>query len=346
MRRCSETINIIPLYQSLITMKVRCTALSSDEGPHFELLASAGFEVLSGNRQLNYWDQDQLISEVADCVAVIAGVEPYTAEVLKSLPSLRVIARTGVGFDTIDLDYCDEAGIVVSTTPGVNHHAVAEHTIALLMAVARGFPDRDQLVRKGTWIRFNTPRVMGSTLGLIGLGRIGKAVATRAIGLGMNVVAYDPYPDQEFINKHQIKSVTLEELWSQADYVSLHLPSGPATDHIINKETLSQMKPGAVLINTARGSLVNEQDLCDAIRSKHLLGAGLDVFETEPLPLQSPLLELDRVLLSGHLAGLDEQSQSDMLIMSAETIIALHQKEWPAFCIQNLKECKNWSWAN
>lgn len=326
-------------------MKVRCTALSSDQGPHFELLAAAGFEVLPGNRQLDYWDQDQLIPEMSDCVAVVAGVEPYTAEVLKSLPALRVIARTGVGFDTIDLDYCDEAGIVVATTPGVNHHTVAEHTIAMLMAVARGFPDRDQLVRKGTWIRFNTPRVMGSTLGLIGLGRIGKAVAERAIGLGMKVVAYDPYPDQEFLDKHQIQLVSLEQLWPLADYVSLHLPSGPATDHIINKETLSQMKPGAVLINTARGSLVNEDDLCEAIRSGHLLGAGLDVFETEPLPLKSPLLKLDRVLLSGHLAGLDEQSQSDMFTMSAETIISLNQGEWPAMCIQNLKNCTNWSWS-
>ncbi len=325
-------------------MKVRCTALSSDEGPHFELLTSAGFEVLPGNRELNYWDQNQLISELTDCVAVVAGVEPYTAEVLKALPALRVIARTGVGYDTIDLDYCDKAGIVVSTTPGVNHHAVAEHTIALLMAVARGFPDRDQLVRKGTWVRFNTPRVMGSTLGLIGLGRIGKAVATRAIGLGMNVIAYDPYPDQEFLAQHQIQSVPLEELWPKSDYVSLHLPSGPATDRIINRETLSQMKPGAVLINTARGSLVNENDLCEAIRSGHLRGAGLDVFETEPLPLDSPLLELDRVLLSGHLAGLDEQSQDDMLTMCAQTIISLHRGEWPAFCIQNLKECNDWSW--
>ncbi len=325
-------------------MKVRCTALSSDEGPHFELLTSAGFEVLPGNRELDYWDQNQLISELTDCVAVVAGVEPYTAEVLKALPALRVIARTGVGYDTIDLDYCDEAGIVVSTTPGVNHHAVAEHTIALLMAVARGFPDRDQLVRKGTWVRFNTPRVMGSTLGLIGLGRIGKAVATRAIGLGMNVIAYDPYPDQEFLAQHKIQSVPLEELWPKSDYVSLHLPSGPATDHLINRETLSQMKPGAVLINTARGSLVNENDLCEAIRSGQLRGAGLDVFETEPLPLDSPLLKLDRVLLSGHLAGLDEQSQDDMLTMCAQTIISLHRGEWPAFCIQNLKECNDWSW--
>ncbi len=326
-------------------MKVRCTALSSDEGPHFDLLASAGFEVLPGNRQLDYWDKEQLISELTDAVAVIAGVEPYTAEVLKALPKLRVIARTGVGFDTIDLNYCDQAGIVVATTPGVNHHAVAEHTIAMLVAVARGFPDRDQLVRKGTWIRFNTPRVMGSRLGLIGLGRIGKAVATRAIGLGMNVIAYDPFPDLEFMEKHQIQNVTLEELWPDADYVSLHLPSGPETDQIINKKTLSLMKPGSVLINTARGSLVNENDLCESMRSGHLLGAGLDVFETEPLPLDSPLLELDRVLLSGHLAGLDQQSQNDMLTMSAETIIALKRGEWPDWCIQNLKECKNWSWS-
>lgn len=325
-------------------MKIRCTALSADQGPHFELLTRAGFEVLPGNRNLDYWNQEQLISELTGCVAVIAGVEPYTAQVLNALPELRVIARTGVGFDAVDLDVCDESGIVVSTTPGVNHHAVAEHTIAMLMAVARGFPDRDQFVRKGTWIRFNTPRVMGSTLGLLGLGRIGKAVAQRAIGLGMKVVAYEPYPDQDFLAQHDVELVSLESLWPQADYVSLHLPSGPQTDHIICSKTLSKMKPGAVLINTARGSLVNEHDLSESIRSCHLRGAGLDVFETEPLPLDSPLMKLDQVLLSGHLAGLDEQSQSDMLTMSAQTIIDLKQGSWPAEYIQNQKNGKQWTW--
>jgi len=324
-------------------MKVRCTALSSDEGPHFPLLQKAGFDVLPGNRERNYWNADELIAELDGCVAVVAGSEPYTTEVLDALPKLRVIARTGVGFDAIDLAACTERNIVVTTTPGVNHHAVAEHAIALLMGVARGFPDRDRLVREGNWKRFNTPRVMGSTLGLVGLGRIGRATAQRGVGLGMRVLGFDPFADAEEMRQSGIELVTLEELFAQSDYVSLHLPATAETKHFINAETLAKMKPGSVLINTARGSLVDEVALVDALKSGHLRGAGLDVFEKEPLPLDSPLLSVDRVLLCGHLAGLDEESQRDTLTMAAETIIDLKQGGWPEFCIQS-KNATGWCW--
>lgn len=325
-------------------MKVRCTSLSGDEGPHFPLLAAAGFEVLPGNRQRNYWQAPELIEELTDCVAVMAGSEPYTVEVLSALPTLRVIARTGVGFDAVDLAACDERGIVVTTTPGVNHHAVAEHALAMLLGVARGFPDRDRFVREGNWKRFNTPRVMGSTLGLIGLGRIGKAFAERAIGIGMRVLAYDPLPDEEFARQHNIELLPIEQILPQADYLSLHLPATPETRHFINERTLQAMKPGSVLINTARGSLVDEEALCAAIRSGHIGGAGLDVFEVEPLPLTSPLLSLNRVLLCGHLAGLDDMAVHDTLAMSAQTIIDLSQGRWPAECIRNLNLTPNWHW--
>ncbi len=309
------------------------------------MLAAAGFEVLPGNRQRNYWQAQELIAELTDCVAVVAGSEPYTPEVLSALPNLRVIARTGVGFDAVDLAACDERGIVVATTPGVNHHAVAEHALAMLLAVARGFPDRDRFVREGNWKRFNTPRVMGSTLGLIGLGRIGKAFAERAIGIGMRVVAYDPLPDEAFARQHGISLLPIEQILPQSDYLSLHLPATAETRHFINERTLQAMKPGAVLINTARGSLVDEQALSAALRSGHIRGAGLDVFEVEPLPLESPLLQLDRVLLCGHLAGLDEQSQRDTLVMSAQTIIDLKRGHWPMECIRNLNLTSDWRWG-
>ena len=326
-------------------MKVRCTALSSDEGPHVELLQAAGFEVLPGVRTRNYWQADQLIAELTGCSAVVAGSEPYTREVLAALPDLRVIARTGVGFDAVDLAACDEFQVVVATTPGVNHHAVAEHTLAMLLAVARGFPDRDRHVRQGNWLRFNTPRVSGRTLGLFGLGRIGQAVAERAHGLGLHVLAHDPFADPVFAQAKGIELAGAEEVFVRSDFISLHLPAGPATRHFINRETLAMMKPGVILVNTARGSLVDEAALCEALRSGHVQGAGLDVFETEPLPLDSPLLQLDRVLLCGHLAGLDEESQRDTLVMSAQTIISLLQGEWPAVCIQNCKGALPWSWV-
>ena len=325
--------------------RVRCTALNSDEGPHFDILGRDGFEVLPGNRGENYWKEDALIRELEGCSAVVAGSEPYTRRVLQSLPALRVIARTGVGFDAIDLQAADECGIVVTTTPGVNHHSVAEHTIALLMGVARGFPDLDQRVRNGRWKRIAYPRVMGCTLGLVGLGRIGQAVAWRARGLGLKVIACEPYPPRDFCQQHGIELVSLDELLARADYVSLHSPATAETKHLINARTLARMKPGSVLINTARGSLVDEAALAEALRSGHIRAAGLDVFEVEPLPVESPLTQMSNVMLAGHVAGLDIESQHDTLVMAGETICGLRRGEWPAECIQNLKGRTGWAWA-
>ncbi|MCA8997760.1 MAG: phosphoglycerate dehydrogenase [Planctomycetaceae bacterium] len=324
--------------------RIKCCALNSDEGPHFELLQKAGFEILPGNRSLDYWQADQLIEELSGCCAVIAGSEPYTKQVLEALPDLRVIARTGVGFDAIDLATCNEQGIVVATTPGVNHHAVAEHTIATLMAVVRGFPRQDQWVRKGHWERVSTPRMMGRTLGLAGLGRIGQAVATRGVGLGMNVVAFDPYADMDFVDKWGIELLELDELLATSDYVSLHCPLTPETKNLMCEETFAKMKRGAILINTARGALVDEEALVSALQSGQIGGAGLDVFQKEPLPVESPLLQFDNVLTSGHVAGLDHESQHDTLVMSGETIIALKSGHWPDTCIQNLKGATDWNW--
>lgn len=325
-------------------MQIKCCALNSDEGPHFPLLQENGFTVLPGNRELNYWDPNALITELQDCVGVIAGSEPYTREVLQQLPLLRVIARSGVGFDAVDLPTCDEMGIVVATTPGVNHHAVAEHTIALLMAVARGFPDLDQRVRSGAWRRIAYPRVMDSTLGVIGLGRIGQAVATRAVGLGMNVLACEPYPDMDFVHRWGIELVELDQLLAESDYVSMHNPVTEQTRGMMNADRFAQMKAGSVFLNTARGALVDEAALIAALESRHLRAAGLDVFAVEPLPVESPLTKMSNVLLSGHVAGLDIESHRDTLTMAAETIIALKSGRWPQDCIQNLKGRTDWTW--
>jgi phosphoglycerate dehydrogenase-like enzyme len=185
---------------------------------------------------------------------------------------------------------------------------------------------------------------MGSTLGIVGLGRIGRAVATRAVGLGMNVIAFEPYPNKEFVETWRIGLTDLDDLFSRADYVSLHCPASAENRHLINANSLAKMKAGAVLINTARGGLVDEQALYDALKSGQLRGAGLDVFEVEPLPLGSPLLQLDNILLAGHVAGLDTESHRDTFIMCAETIIDLYKGGWPAECIQNLKGVSNWKW--
>jgi D-3-phosphoglycerate dehydrogenase / 2-oxoglutarate reductase len=321
------------------------TSIDSGTGPHIEILKSAGIGFSEVSRARDLRQNEQLIEALAGADAVIAGAEPYSQRVIEALPALRAISRSGVGFDSIDLAACDRAGIAVCTTPGVNHHSVAEHTLALLFGVARGFPLTDRRVREGKWKRVTGPRVMGSTLGIVGLGRIGQAVATRAIGVGMKVLAFEPQPTAEFLAKWPIEIISLDNLLARSDYVSIHSPLTPQTRHLINAQTLAKMKPGSVLINTARGGLVDEAALCDALRSGHLRAAGLDVFEVEPLPVDSPLLKLDNVLLAGHVAGMDNESKYDTFKMAAETIVELYRGELPADRIVNLRGVSNWRWA-
>lgn len=323
---------------------VKCCAIGSNEGPHVPILEQAGFEVSPCTEGANLFDAETIRAEIAGAAAIIAGAEPYTREIIEATPTLRVIARSGVGFDAVDLEACDDRRVVLTTTPGVNHHAVAELMITLLMGVARGFPDLDQRVRAGVWKRDPRSRAMGRTLGLVGLGRIGKAVVPRAAGLGLKVIATEPYPDEEFCKQWNVSLVPLEQLLAEADFVSLHNPLTPETRHFMNAERFAQMKAGSIFINTSRGGLVDEQALCAALESGHLGGAGLDVFEVEPLPLESPLVRFSNVLLSGHVAGIDRESRHDTLVMAAETIVGLRDGKWPAECIQNLRGVTDWEW--
>ena len=324
--------------------KVVYTSLNAGDGPHNEIFQAAGFKGEPVASSVNLFCEDELIAALQSAEAVIAGSEPFTAKVIESLPDLRVIARTGVGFDAVDMAACDKAGVVVTTTPGVNQHSVAELTFALLFGVARGFPDSDRQVREGRWKRVPRPRVMGTTIGILGLGRIGQAVCTRAVGVGMKVLAYEPYPNEEFVKEWNVELVELDDILARSDYISLHLPMSPETYRMMNAETFAKMKPGSVLLNTARGHLADETALYDALKNGPLRAAGLDVFDVEPLPLDSPLLELDNILLSGHVAGLDKESHYDTFTMAAETTIGLRDGEWPEFCIQNLKGVTDWSW--
>lgn len=323
---------------------VVCTSLNSEVGPHHQILQEGGFTTETISRDLNLSDAKQLISGLGRPDAIIAGSEPYTREVIEALPDLRVIQRYGVGFDAIDLQACDDHGVVVATTPGVNHHSVAEHTIALLMTIGRNIREQDQRVRSGNWKRIPVPRVMGKTIGVVGLGRIGRAVAWRAAGIGMKVLAYEPVPDRDTVQQHRIDVIGLEELLAKSDFVSLHCPSTPETHHLINRQTLAMMKDSAVLINTSRGPLVDEPALIDALQNGTIRAAGLDVFEKEPLTTDSPLATLDNVVLTSHVAGLDDESNEDTFLMISHNIIGFRNGQWPAHCIQNLAGVRDWKW--
>ncbi len=326
--------------------KVLCTPtlLWDGKAECLQILRQAGFEPLFPDPNDDLRNPQRLRRYVEQVEAILASVEPYTAEVMQGTP-LRVIARMGVGYDAIDVPAATELGVAVTITPGTNEHSVAEHTLMLMLGVYRGLPWRYKQVQTGRWTKTPWPRFAGKTVGLVGLGRIGRAVVPRCQALGARVIAFDPFADPEWAQQHQVQLCsTLEELLRTADIVSLHCPATQETHHLINRETLALMKPRSVLINTARGSLVDETALAEALRSGHLLGAGLDVFEQEPLPTDSPLLQLDNALLLPHMAGLDEESVRAMGNLAAQCIVDLYQGRWPEGCVVNDQLRSGWSW--
>jgi phosphoglycerate dehydrogenase-like enzyme len=318
--------------------------LRGQPGPFRDLLRTAGFDAFidfPGDHTLTEAELRQALPE-AD--AMLAGGERLSAELLELAPKLRAIARTGVGYDAIDLAAATARKIAVVITPGTNQESVAEHAFALLLAVTRNVVNNDREVRAGGWNRSLVRPVRGQTLGLLGLGRIGRAVATRALAFGMRVVAFDPIAVPEFDAQHGITRLPLDDLLAGSDVVSLHMPLTPASQELINKETLARMRPGAVLINTSRGGLVNEADLIESLRSGRLAGAGLDVLALEPPEPGNPLLTLPNVVVSPHVAGIDSKSMADMAELAAACIAGLKQGRWPHGCVVNEEIAPGWAW--
>lgn len=318
--------------------------LHATRGPAHEVLEQAGFEIVIPQPGSSMRNPEHLIVHLQGVDGVLASVEPYDRTVL-SASRLRCIARAGVGYDSVDVPTATEFDVAVTITPGTNHDSVSEHALALLLGVFRGFPYRDQQVRKGDWKRKTLPRLMGRTIGLVGMGRIGKAMIPRCLGLGLKVVVADPFADQQFIAEQGVELVTFDELLTKADVVSLHCPVTAETTNLINAKTLARMKPGVVIINTARGALVDEDALVDALRSGHVAAAGLDAFQVEPLPLTSPLLSCENVLLTPHNAGIDEESLIAMTRNAAQCLVDLYQGRNPEGCVVNGAQLfPGWRW--
>jgi phosphoglycerate dehydrogenase-like enzyme len=303
------------------------------DGPFLQCLRAGGFEPIYPGRAAQL-RETELLDIMRGVTASLAGSEPYTRRVIEANASLRVVARMGVGYDAVDLDAANERGVVVTITPGANHDAVAEHTFALLLAAAKSVVAHDRATRAGQWPRQTTLPLRRRVLGIVGLGRIGKAVALRGECFGMRLMAYEPAPDMPFVNQHGVTLAPLEQVFSEADYLTLHLPMSAEAKHLINRRTLSLMKPTAFLINTARGGLVCEADLAEALANKRIAGAALDVFEEEP-PGKHRLFEFESVVLTPHTAGVDLQSRDEMALAAAQSIVALSRGEWPAEQIVN-----------
>ncbi len=305
-------------------------------GRHVGMLQNVGFDVRYPDEPHgNLRTEQEMIDELRGAFAAIAGGEVFTANVLAALPDLKVIARVGVGFDRIDIPAATERGIVVTITPTANHQAVAEQTIALILSVAKSVVVNDAIVRTGRWKQTPAKSVRGSTLGIFGLGRIGKSTAVCGRGIGMTVIATELLPDEEFVREHNIELVDFDSLLARSDYISIHCPLNDDTRGMFNKGVFDRMKSGSAVINTSRGGVIDESDLIDALRMGTIGAAGLDVFEQEPPLPDNPLFELDNVILSPHFAGTDELSITDMTIEAAECVTKLFRGEWPEGAVVN-----------
>ncbi|MGW8426250.1 phosphoglycerate dehydrogenase [Peribacillus simplex] len=285
-----------------------------------QMLQDAGYHVLLNpyNRILS---KSEMKAAVKDVEGIIVGVDPLDEEVLKEAKNLRAISKYGVGTDNIDLDYATNHQIPVSIAVGANSNAVADYAMALMLATARRVTTIDAKCRQKDWTKITTVDVHGKTLGLIGIGNIGKGVAKRAKGFDMKILAFDLMKDEEFARKHGITYVeSINDILSDSDFISLHLPLNDNTRHLISYKEFEMMKSTAVIINTARGGLINEDALEKALKNNYIWGAGVDVFEQEP-PSNLDLLSLDNIVIGSHCAASTIQAVDNMGIFSSQNLL-------------------------
>ena len=277
-------------------------------------------------------DEDELVVAVADADAILNTVLPITARAIAAMPRCRVIVRSGVGVDNVDLGAATAAGIVVANVPDASIEEVSNHALALLLACSRKIVLLDSALRQGTWNRGLFPpmgTLYGQTLGLIGFGRIARTLATKAQALRMRVIAHDPLVSEADVRAANVEPVTLAALLHDSDFVSLHTPLLPATRHLIGPAQLERMKSTAYLINTARGPLVDQRALVAALRSGQIAGAGLDVFEQEPLAPDDPLLALPNVVLTPHAAAYSDAGIRELRRRAGEAAADVLRGSWP-----------------
>ena len=271
-------------------------------------------------------DADRVLEHAADADALVMSWVPMTRAVIGQLQRCRVIARFGIGVDMIDLDAATERGILVCNTATYCLDEVSNHAMGLLLMLNRGLLQDVDALRAGGWFRSaSVPprRLAGQRLGLVGLGNIGRLVARKARGFGLEVVAYDPYLRGRETEMNGTPLVDLDELLAWADIVSVHCPLNASTHHLLGERELALMKPTAFLINTARGPIVDEPALVAALAEHRLAGAGLDVFETEPLPTENPLRQLDNVILTPHSASWSVESSAECRRVAVEHVVTV-----------------------
>ncbi len=292
-------------------------------------LGDKGLELLKEQTEIEFdvkpkLDPEELKNIIGnyDALLVRSGTK-VTAELIEKADRLKVIGRAGVGVDNVDIKAATKKGIIVMNTPEGNTISTCEHTVSMLLSLNRNIPQAHVSVRDKEWKRgkFQGSEIYGKTLGVVGFGRIGREVAKRLQSFGMNILAYDPFiAANTTFSDLSVEITTLDEIYAKADYITLHTPLTNDTKHMLNKKTFAQMKDGVRIINCARGGIINEKDLYDAIKSGKVKGAALDVFESEP-PLENPLLDLDEVIATPHLGASTAEAQENVSVAVVKQVV-------------------------
>ncbi len=304
------------------------TSFQDTPGLHHQLLADTGWEIVRARGPLN---EAQMLAQVGEVDAFICGDDAITRAVIeRARPRLRIISKYGIGVDKIDVKSASEFGIPVLFTPGVNHTTVAEHTFLLLLALEKNLLFHTDSTRAGGWKRKTGHELFEKTIGILGLGRIGKEVAVRARAFGMQVIAFDVYWDDRFAAAHSIRrAATADELFAAADYISLHMNLTPETREMINARAIAKMKKGVLILNCARGEIVHTRDMIAALQSGQVGGYGTDVVDQEPPPPDHPLLKLPNCVVTPHVASRTFESVVRQATTSVKNLILAMNGEKP-----------------
>ncbi len=298
----------------------------------FDIFRKSGFEVVQNPYRGKRLLENELLELIGDVHALLTGVDQVTAKVINAADELKVISKFGTGVDNIDVAAATQKGVIVTNAPGMNSDAVADMTFSLILSIARRIPFANDQVRKGNWPLIVGTEICNKTLGLIGLGQIGKRVAMRAGGFNMKILAYELLPDEQFVQELGINLVPLNRLLQESDFVSIHVPLTSETKDLIKTEQLEMMKSTAYLINTARGGIVDENALHAALESGEIAGAAFDVFKEEPLK-EKALIELDNFIATPHISPFTKEAIENAEKLSAQNIIDVLKGQFPLFIL-------------
>lgn len=285
------------------------------------LLEEHGHHVILNDNDMPYYSFEELAVWAPEIHGAIIGMDQWNEQVFQMAPNLKILARFGVGVDNIDLEAAKRHGIQVVNAAGMNANAVAELGVAMILNCLRNVPVLNRKLTQGEWARAVGHDIQGKTVGLLGFGDIGGRVAKKLSGLEVKLLAYDPFPNQEKAQALGVELTDMDTVLARSDIVSIHMPSIPATRHVMNRETFGTMKAGSYFINTARGALVDTQALIDAVNSGHLAGAALDVYEQEPLPLDAPILHTPGIQCTPHTGAETVETYQNISMMAAQAVI-------------------------